>query len=101
MRNINTTIQIGDGSYNTLFVTVNIVAEREGGQWTWEITSIVDVELQISNKVGVDITKQVLRDRRAAALILNQVADEQDQIVDFLNEGEDENEVIDKIRRAS
>ena len=103
---MNTTIFINNDTSNPSAVGVTIDAYYDyPGGWEWSITSINSVELMIGDKEGIDITKQVLTNTRAKALITAQVADEDDQIVDALTENEDENiktdELIEKRTNAA
>jgi hypothetical protein len=81
-----TTVFINNNTSNPIAVECMIRGQKENGSWYWEIERIISVELSISDKVGIDITKQVLRDKRAEALLLNQVNDEADQIIESFEE---------------
>jgi hypothetical protein len=94
MAKVQTTIYINNDTTNPLAVSVTINAEKQPlNVWDYEI-SINRVELMISDKEGIDITKQLTA--RATALITAQVNEEEDQINDALNEAEDENENVDQ-----
>lgn len=81
----NVTIFINNDTSNPLAVECQISGEKEIS-WSWSIDKIISIEMMVSNKVGVDITKNILRDRRSEALILSQVSDEEDQIIEALEE---------------
>jgi hypothetical protein len=94
MAKITTTIYINNDTTNPLAVDVTITAEKQPlNVWDYEI-KVNRVELVVGDKEGIDITKQLTA--RAMALITAQVANEEDQINDALNEAEDENENVDQ-----
>lgn len=77
------TFQI-DGDNNPLMVKATLCIEKEDDGYTWNVTHIHWVELQVGTKEGIDITRQVMSNTRAKALITSQVADQEDQIIEAL-----------------
>jgi hypothetical protein len=102
MKKISTTIHINNDTSNPIAVDVTVTGDYEFLRgWDFEINEITRVELVISDKEGIDITKQVLSNSRAKALILSQVANEDDQIAEALDGDNDANEQIDEMREES
>lgn len=98
MTKVITTIQINNEASNPIAVEAAITGYHEyPGGWEWEIDEIKRVELVMGDKEGIDITRQVLSNKRALAILISQVGEEADQIADALNESEDENIQIDEI----
>lgn len=92
------TLIIIDSDSNPIHVTATVSGDYEFPRgWDYEIEKIHSIELIIGDKVGIDITKQVMRDARALALITSQVGDKDDQIIEALEGLKDENEEIDQI----
>jgi hypothetical protein len=94
-----TTIFINNNTSNPIAVGVTIEAEEMPvSGWSWTIEKINCVELVISDKVGIDITRQIQRDARALALLTAQLKEEDDQVIDFLTDERDVNEEIDELQ---
>lgn len=98
MAKITTTIRINNDTSNPIAVNAVISGEyNHPSGWEWNIDKILSIELVIGDKEGIDITNKILlTNPRALALLTSQIADEEDQIVDALTEGEDENVQIDQ-----
>jgi hypothetical protein len=84
--NKNTTIYINNETSNPIAVEVLLNAEKENGSWNWSIEHVESVELVIGDKEGINITSKIRENKRAMALLISQVADQDDQIIDALEE---------------
>lgn len=91
MRKI-TTIFINNETSNP--ISVDCTVSGENGDYS--IEDITRVGLVVGDKEEIDITKQVLSNKRALALITSQAADETDQIEEILTDNVDENVLIDE-----
>lgn len=80
MAKITETFQLSD-SLHPLMVNATLEVELENGCFSWDVLSINWVELQVAEKEGVDITKQIFSNPRAKALIESDVAGCEDQIM--------------------
>lgn len=88
--NTKITIFINNNTSNPIAVTAVISAEYEFGPgWEWSIDEIKSVELMLSDKEGIDITRQITTNPRALALLEAQVVNEDDQVIDALTEKEE------------
>jgi hypothetical protein len=85
MRKIRQFFNISNCDHNPLMVEATIVAELENNEWTWQVDQIHTVETVIANKEGIDLTRQVLSNPRALALITSQVSDCSEQVYEALS----------------
>lgn len=70
-----------------LFVSALIdIHKEEGGLFEWTVQRIEYIELQVGDKIGVDITNAILKKPGARAIIEACVAAEDDQINDHIRD---------------
>jgi hypothetical protein len=87
-----TTIYINNYTPNPIAVECVI----RGDRFDYEIYQIKSIELVVGDKEGINISRNIMSNKRALALITSQVAAEEDQIIEALK-GEDENVQIDEM----
>lgn len=78
------TIFINSDTSNPISVDAVISAEKENGSWSWSIDELKRVGFVIGDKEEIDITK--LLTKKAVSLLTSQVADQDDQIIEALEE---------------